>query len=103
MITKGGPKVFERRAMQQILNIQKKLISLIERFKLYKFDKKSKNKRSKKKRSSKIISKNHMVQKGDTLYSISKLYNTTVDKIKKENNLNSTELIIGQQLKISTN
>ena len=81
----------------------KKLISLIERFKLYKFDKKSKNKRSKKKRSSKIISKNHMVQKGDTLYSISKLYNTTVNKIKKENNLNSTELIIGQQLKICTN
>ena len=43
-----------------------------------------------------------MVQKGDTLYSISKLYNTTIDEIKEQNNLKSTELSIGQELKIPT-
>ena len=62
-----------------------------------------KKKRSKNKKSSQIIVKIHEVQKGDTLYSISKLYNTTVDDIKKQNNLNSIELSIGQQLKIPTN
>ena len=81
----------------------KKLISLIERYELHKFDKNFKNKHSKKKRSSEKKIKSHVVKKGDTLYSISKLYNTTVDEIKKQNKLNSTELLIGQQLKISTN
>tara|TARA_B110000114_G_scaffold125525_1_gene131494 strand:- start:2030 stop:2845 length:816 start_codon:yes stop_codon:yes gene_type:complete len=81
----------------------KKLISLIERYELYKFDEKPKNKRSKNKPSSKTITQNHVVQKGDTLYSISKLYNITVDQITKQNKLNSTELSIGQQLRISTN
>ena len=80
----------------------KKLISLIERYELYKFDEKSKNKRSKKKSSNDIITKSHVVQKGDTLYSISKLYNTTIDEIKEQNNLKSTELSIGQELKIPT-
>ena len=81
----------------------KKLISLIERYELHKFDKNFKNKNSIKKRSSEKKIKSHVVKKGDTLYSISKLYNTTVDEIKKQNKLNSTELLIGQQLKISTN
>ena len=80
----------------------KKLISLIERYELYKFDEKSKNKRSKKKSSNDIITKSHVVQKEDTLYSISKLYNTTIDEIKEQNNLKSTELSIGQELKIPT-
>ena len=80
----------------------KKLISLIERYGLYKFDEKSKNKLSKKKSSNDIITISHVVQKGDTLYSISKLYNTTIDEIKEQNNLKSTELSIGQELKIPT-
>ena len=81
----------------------KKLISLIERYELYKFDEKTKRKHSKMKSSSKTITQNHVVQQGDTLYSISKLYNITVDQITKQNKLNSTELSIGQQLRISTN
>jgi flagellum-specific peptidoglycan hydrolase FlgJ len=80
----------------------KKLISIIERYELYKYDKKPKKKYTENKKSSQIIVKRHIVQKGDTLYSISKLYNTTVDKIKKQNNLNSIVLSIGQKLKIST-
>ena len=42
----------------------------------------------------------HVVQKGDTLYSIASKYNTTVDAIKKLNNLTNNSLTIGQILKI---
>jgi len=43
---------------------------------------------------------NHTVKKGDTLYSIARNYDTTVDNIKKLNNLTSNNLTIGQVLKI---
>ena len=43
----------------------------------------------------------YIVQKGDSLYSISKKFNTTVDNLKKINNLNSNLLSIGQVLKIT--
>ena len=39
---------------------------------------------------------------GDTLYSIAKKFNTTVDKLKDINNLSSNNLSIGQLLKISS-
>ena len=80
-----------------------KLISLIERYELYKFDAKSKKVRSKKAMTSEIVKKHHTVKKGDTLYSISKLYNTTVEAIKRQNKLNSTDLSIGQKLIITSN
>ena len=40
------------------------------------------------------------VSKGDTLYSIAKKYNTTVDELKKLNNLTNNTLSIGQTLKV---
>lgn len=43
---------------------------------------------------------NYTVKKGDSLYSIAKKYNTTVDAIVKDNNLKNTNLSIGQNLKI---
>ena len=43
---------------------------------------------------------NYSVKSGDTLYSIAKKYNTTVNKIKDFNNLLTDELTIGQNLKI---
>ena len=42
----------------------------------------------------------HQVQKGDTLYSISKKYNVTIDSVKKLNNLPSDSLSINTVLKI---
>lgn len=78
-----------------------KLISLIERYKLYRydiFDKKAKNKNNQQQ-----IAETHIVQKGDTLYSISKRYNTTVERLKSVNKLNSNELSIGQALIIRPN
>ena len=44
----------------------------------------------------------YIVKSGDTLYSIARKYNLSVDELKKLNNLNSNSLSIGQKLKIST-
>ncbi len=51
--------------------------------------------------SEEVTGKNYyIVKSGDTLYSIAKKYNTTVDEIKKLNNLKSDNLSIGMELKI---
>ena len=42
----------------------------------------------------------YVVKKGDSLWSIAKKYNMTVDELKSINNLNSNLLSIGQRLKI---
>ncbi len=42
----------------------------------------------------------HTVQKGDTLWNISKRYNTTVDAILKLNNTDSINIKLGQQLRV---
>jgi len=43
----------------------------------------------------------HVVKKGDTLYSIAKKYNTTVDKLKRINSLDSDKILIGQKIYLS--
>ena len=49
------------------------------------------------------IDNEYIVKKGDSLWSISRLYNITVDELKRYNNLTSNLLNIGQILKIPTN
>ena len=44
----------------------------------------------------------YKVQKGDTLYSISQKFNTTVDEIKRLNNITSNNIYINQELYIPT-
>lgn len=44
----------------------------------------------------------YTIKPGDTLYSIAKTYNTTVDKIKQLNNFSTNNLSINQQIKIPT-
>ena len=43
----------------------------------------------------------HVVENGETLYSIAIKYNTSVQKIKTLNNLSSSKIIVGQKLKVS--
>lgn len=42
----------------------------------------------------------YIIKKGDTLWDIARLYNTTVDKIKSLNNLNGNTIKVGQSLKV---
>lgn len=44
----------------------------------------------------------YIVKKGDSLYSIAQKYNTTAEELKRINNLDSNQLVIGQQLIIPT-
>jgi LysM repeat protein len=72
-----------------------KLIGLIERLSLWKYDNPK-------------VSPNfsvrdrdvHIVQKGDTLYGLSRLYNISVAKLKKINGLTSSDIQIGQQIQV---
>jgi len=88
-----------------------KLIELIERYQLEDFDAYVLKKSPKKyKSNAKIVytapkkSKNgiHVVQKGETLYSISKVYGVEVSQIEKWNKLKNKDLSVGQELKISS-
>lgn len=92
-----------------------KLISIIERYSLYEYDNEVVGK---KKRTTPVVAESvksvketketvvaskknqHVVQKGDTLYSISKKYNMTVAQVQKINNLSNSALSIGQILKL---
>lgn len=68
-----------------------KLISLIERYQLYRFDADVLGKESK-------VSDKHAVVKGDTLYSISRKYNISVTELKSLNSLDGNDLFVGQIL-----
>lgn len=74
-----------------------KLISLIERYKLWQFDGSKNPIDIPKKPKRKGI---YAVQQGDTLYSISKKFDLSVEKLMKLNALQSTNLTIGQELRL---
>lgn len=50
-----------------------------------------------------IFAMDYTVQSGDTLYLLSKKYNTTVSEIKDVNGLQGDKLLVGQKLNIPTN
>ena len=81
----------------------KKIISIIERYKLYKYDSKKGAKIVKNEKIDMVISKNkknniHRVEVGDTLYSIAYKYSISVDDIVKENKLENSTIYKGQEL-----
>ncbi|MEY2869294.1 MAG: hypothetical protein RIR01_1777 [Bacteroidota bacterium] len=86
-----------------------KLISYIERYNLAQYDAQVLgNKRvSKENRNTSIADRcsineeYYEVQKGDTLYSISKKYNLLVDDLKEKNKLSDNALFVGQKLKVN--
>ncbi|WP_033961029.1 glucosaminidase domain-containing protein [Psychroserpens jangbogonensis] len=75
-----------------------KLISLIERYQLDQYDDEVLGRKKVTQKNKKNNQINHVVIKGDTLYSLSKAYDTTVDELKLLNNLTDNELSIGQVL-----
>jgi flagellum-specific peptidoglycan hydrolase FlgJ len=76
-----------------------KLIALIEKYELHKYDTEVLGKPFE--IVNEVDSVNHIVIKGDTLYSISRKYGLTVDELKKLNGLDSNDISIGQTLILS--
>lgn len=94
-------------------NYPQLLINLIEKYDLQEYDERSARKRirredklEKQQKAAPVPVKAsdstivHVVQKGDTLYSISKKYNINLDELKKLNKKNGNEVYIGETLKI---
>ncbi|PWG04666.1 glucosaminidase domain-containing protein [Polaribacter aquimarinus] len=81
-----------------------KLIGIIERYKLYEFDKVNKRdfkfskNSTKNKNQKKGKEKYYKVKKGDTLYSISRKFGISVNKLKEINGLKDNTISIGQEL-----
>lgn len=80
-----------------------KLISYIERYNLHQYDAHVLGKDFVPKQNpvdtANVVAENlHEVQKQDTLYSISKKYNLTVEDLKQKNNLTDNAISIGQKL-----
>ncbi len=76
-----------------------KLIRIIETYDLFMYDEEvlgKKKSKKKEKKSSNI--KSYVVEKGDTLYSISRKFNLTVDTLKTYNDLDSNTIDVGQVL-----
>ncbi len=96
-------------------NYPDKLISYIERYNLHQYDcqitgknykpfEKATSPAKSPSNSNSNVNPNdpnlYEVQKGDTLYSISKKFNVLVDDLKQKNNLSDNALSIGQKLKV---
>lgn len=80
-----------------------KLIGLIERFELYKYDNEVLSRDYKPAKKEVIVAQGgdyYTIQQGDTLYSLSKRFNLSVDDLKKLNNMSDNAISIGQQIKI---
>lgn len=81
-----------------------KLISLIDRFQLYKFDQEVLGTTSSKSRRPDVASQiTHQVIKGDTMYSLSKRYNLSVNELQRLNGMHNNDLQVGQILIIKAN
>jgi len=92
---KGWAKGLRRAGYATDKKYPQKLISLIERYNLDRFDDPSSKRKKNKKKTT------YTVVKGDTLYSISRKYKLTVRALQSINGLEDTNLSIGQVLNIN--
>lgn len=95
---KNWAKGLQKAGYATDIKYPKKLISLIERYKLYNFDAEVLGKDPKK--AKKIVGNKgqHTVKKGDTLYSISRKYKISVEQLKEFNGLGDSTIHEGQTL-----
>ncbi|MEM8999859.1 MAG: glucosaminidase domain-containing protein [Bacteroidota bacterium] len=78
-----------------------KLIALIERYQLYRYDDEVLRGGFESVRKPKSYEVHtHVVEKGDTLYGLSKKYRMSIEELMQLNNLNSTHLSVGQFINI---
>ncbi len=80
-----------------------KLISIIEKYDLSRLDSEVLGKKANLAKPDDTKISTHEVKRGDTLYSISRMYNLSVDTLKEFNGLKSNEISIGQILYLHAN
>ena len=78
-----------------------KLIGLIERYELYKYDGGAVGKEPLVYNEKSSEARQYVVKQGDTLYAISKKFGITVEQLQRYNNIKGTEISIGQVLSVT--
>lgn len=78
-----------------------KLVGIIERYELYKLDNEvlGRNFIPTPKQEIVLNEGEYVIQKGDTLYSLSKKFNLSVEELKQLNNISDTAITVGQKIK----
>ncbi|CCG54110.1 Putative muramidase [Flavobacterium indicum GPTSA100-9 = DSM 17447] len=78
-----------------------KLVGIIERYELYKLDNEvlGRNFIPTPKQEIVLNEGEYVIQKGDTLYSLSKKFNLSVEELKQLNNISDTAIAVGQKIK----
>ena len=98
---KGWAKGLKKAGYATDPEYAEKLISLVERFELMRFDSKIFKRQIEKynpnKQTPNFV---HKVKKGDTLYSVSKQYGVALEYLVKFNDIKNQTIFIGQELKI---
>ena len=104
---KGWAKELKAAGYATDVKYPDKIIGIIERYKLYEYDKEVLGNSYveqvvpidiKTETVAQVNTSGYIVEKGDTLYSISKKFNLTVEDLKRLNGLSDNALSIGQQL-----
>jgi flagellum-specific peptidoglycan hydrolase FlgJ len=95
---KGWAKGLKKAGYATDRKYPKKLISIIERYELYKYDAEVLGKKPEDAKKVTTHNDRYTVSKGDTLYRISRKYKITVAKLKSLNGLESNEIFVGQVL-----
>lgn len=95
---KGWAKGLKKAGYATDKKYPQKLISLIERYELYKLDAEVLGKDVSDAKSITDGNDKHTVKRGDTLYSLSRRYKISVQKLQQLNGLEGTQLHVGQVL-----
>lgn len=95
---KGWAKGLKKAGYATDKKYPKKLIALIERYELYKYDAEVLGKKPEDAKKVTTHNDRYTVSKGDTLYSIARKHKITVAKLKSLNGLESNEIFVGQVL-----
>ncbi len=77
-----------------------KLISLIERYELNRLDNEVLGIENKPIPKEELLPNEYIIQKGDTMYSISKKFNLPIEQLRKINNIEENSISIGQKIKV---
>ncbi len=95
---KGWARELKRAGYATDRKYPDKLIGLIERYELNKFDEETLGNTYVKVDETMLNGSTYIVEKGDSMYSVSKKYNMTVKELQDLNNLTNSALSVGQKL-----